>query len=198
MPCLVSWRRSFKAMFVTIWMWTHEWSLISIRTTAFTFATCHQPLSWVSWLTRSITRRSFWLPRSGTRIRIAATASAGVRRVSRRASSETGCSMRSRVSGSSAMPGSIDSWATTGGSVITTEMSDHPVRLGLTDDLKRNRWTVFFRLILAIPHFIWFVFFSIGVFFVSIFAWFAALFTGRVPDGMHDFLGNYVRYVTHL
>ena len=32
-------------MFVTIWMWTHEWSLISMRATAFTFATCHQPFS---------------------------------------------------------------------------------------------------------------------------------------------------------
>ena len=55
MPCFVSWRRSLSAMFVTIWMCTHEWSLISIRTTAFTFATCHQPLSWSSRLTRSIT-----------------------------------------------------------------------------------------------------------------------------------------------
>ena len=31
-------------MFVTIWMCTHEWSLISIRATAFTFETCHQRL----------------------------------------------------------------------------------------------------------------------------------------------------------
>ena len=31
-------------MFVTIWMCTHEWSLISSRTTALTFATCHQRL----------------------------------------------------------------------------------------------------------------------------------------------------------
>jgi hypothetical protein len=30
-------------MFVTIWMCTQEWSLISMRTVAFTFATCHQP-----------------------------------------------------------------------------------------------------------------------------------------------------------
>ena len=34
-------------MFVTIWMCTQEWSLISIRATAFTFATCHQPLIWL-------------------------------------------------------------------------------------------------------------------------------------------------------
>ncbi len=61
-------------MFETIWMWTQEWSLISIRTTAFTFATCHQPLSWRSALTRSSSVRSFRLPRTGTLIRIWSTA----------------------------------------------------------------------------------------------------------------------------
>ena len=87
-------------MFVTIWMCTQEWSLISSRTTAFTFATCHQPLSWSSRFTRSITCVSLRLPRSGTRIRICATASFGVSLVSRAASAETGSSMRSWVSGS--------------------------------------------------------------------------------------------------
>ncbi len=43
-------------MFVTIWMCTHEWSLISIRATAFTLETCHQPFSCASWFTRSMTR----------------------------------------------------------------------------------------------------------------------------------------------
>ena len=31
----------------------------------------------------------------------------------------------------------------------------HPIHLVVTDDLERNRLTVFFRLILAIPLFIW-------------------------------------------
>ncbi len=31
----------------------------------------------------------------------------------------------------------------------------HPIALTLSDDLKRNRLTVFFRLILVIPHLIW-------------------------------------------
>ena len=43
-------------MFVTIWMCTQEWSLISMRATAFTFETCHQPFSCASSLTRSIER----------------------------------------------------------------------------------------------------------------------------------------------
>ena len=41
-------------MLATIWMCTQEWSLISSRTTAFTFETCHQAFSCLSSLTRSI------------------------------------------------------------------------------------------------------------------------------------------------
>ena len=52
-------------MFVTIWMCTQEWSLISIRATAFTFETCHQALSCLSSFTRSISVRSLRLPRTG-------------------------------------------------------------------------------------------------------------------------------------
>ena len=40
-----------------------------------------------------------------------------------------------------------------------------------------------FRLLLAIPHLVWLVLWSIAVFFAVIAAWFAALATGRVPDG---------------
>ena len=31
----------------------------------------------------------------------------------------------------------------------------HPIRLAVYDDLKRSRLTVFFRLLLLIPHFVW-------------------------------------------
>ena len=92
-------------MFVTIWMCTQEWSLISMRTTAFTFATCHRPLSWLSSLTRSISVRSLRFARGGTLIFIFSTASAGVSRVSRSASSGIGWSIRSSVSRSSDMTG---------------------------------------------------------------------------------------------
>src|SRR5712691_8277600 len=85
-------------MLATIWTCTQEWSLIRIRATAFTLAACHQPLSCASALTRSRMRRSLRLPRTGTLIRICATACAGVRRVSRSASSETGFSIRCSVS----------------------------------------------------------------------------------------------------
>jgi hypothetical protein len=76
--------------------------------------------------------------------------------------------------------------------------ADHPVRLVVTDDLKRSRLTVLFRLLLAIPHFIWLTLWSIAVFFVVIVAWFTALIKGRLPDGMHNFLASYLRYYTRV
>jgi hypothetical protein len=74
----------------------------------------------------------------------------------------------------------------------------HPIGLVVEDDLKRNRLTVFFRLLLAIPQAIVIGLWSIVVFFALIVAWFAALFTGRVPDGLHAFLARFLRAVTHL
>jgi hypothetical protein len=77
-------------------------------------------------------------------------------------------------------------------------VDDHPIRLIVDDDLRRSRLTVFFRLLLAIPHFVWFVLWSIAVVFASIATWLAALVRGRAPQGLHDFLAAYIRYSTHL
>jgi len=74
----------------------------------------------------------------------------------------------------------------------------HPVRLLVQDDLRRSRATVFFRLLLAIPHYVWVVLFTIGAFVAVVIGWFAALATGRLPQGLHGFLARYVRYTTHL
>ena len=77
-------------------------------------------------------------------------------------------------------------------------MSDHPIRLVLSDDLHRSRLTVFFRLLLAIPHILWIGIWSIAAFFAAIAMWVGALITGRPPRGLHRFLSIYVRYATHL
>ena len=77
-------------------------------------------------------------------------------------------------------------------------MTENPIRLLVSDDLHRSRLTVFFRLLLAIPHFIWIVIWGIGAFFVSIAMWFATLVTGSTPRSLHGFLAAYVRYGTHL
>jgi hypothetical protein len=76
--------------------------------------------------------------------------------------------------------------------------AQHPVRLVVTDDLQRNRLTVFFRLILAIPHFIWLSLWAVIAILAAVVNWFATLFTGRSPDGLHTFLATYLRYQTHV
>ena len=77
-------------------------------------------------------------------------------------------------------------------------MYEHPVQLSNDGDLQRSRLTVFFRLLLVLPHLVWFGFWTIGVFFVAIFNWFATLFRGQPPVFCHNFLTAYVRYTTHI
>jgi hypothetical protein len=72
--------------------------------------------------------------------------------------------------------------------------SSYPVRLVGGHDLERSRLTVFFRLFLLIPHVLVLALYGIAAYIVVIIAWFAALFTGRVPDGMHGFISGYLRY----
>jgi hypothetical protein len=75
---------------------------------------------------------------------------------------------------------------------------EHPVKLVVEDDLKRRRLTVFFRLLLAIPLFIWLFLWTIATVVAAVINWIAALVVGRPPDGLHRFMCSYVRYVTHV
>ena len=74
----------------------------------------------------------------------------------------------------------------------------HPIQLVVTDDLRRSRLTVFLRLFLAIPHLIWLSLWGIVAGFAMLVAWFAALFTGEVPAGLHDFIARFQRYSTQV
>src|SRR5919204_911417 len=74
----------------------------------------------------------------------------------------------------------------------------HPIRLRVTDDLRRTRLTVFFRLLLAIPHLVWQALIGVVVLLTAIGNWFATLFAGRSPAGVHSFLAGYLRYTTHI
>jgi len=78
------------------------------------------------------------------------------------------------------------------------EPEPHPVQLVVEDDLRRSRLTVFLRLLLAIPHFVWVVVWSIAVVVVALVNWVATLAAGAPPAGLHRFLSAYVRYVAHL
>lgn len=77
-------------------------------------------------------------------------------------------------------------------------MSGYPIRFVVTDDLRRTRLTVFFRFLLAIPHFIWISLWGIVAFVVAIVNWFATLFAGQSPAGLHEFLARFLRYSTHV
>ena len=78
------------------------------------------------------------------------------------------------------------------------QQSSHPVRLIVTDDLRRSRLTVFFRLLLVIPHVIWVYLWTIVAAIVLVIAWIAGIFTGRVPSGLQSFITSYLRYTTHV
>jgi hypothetical protein len=59
---------------------------------------------------------------------------------------------------------------------------------------QRNRLTAFFRLILAIPLFVWLVIYGFVTEIAVVIAWFAIVFTGRYPEGLYNFVSGYVRF----
>jgi hypothetical protein len=65
---------------------------------------------------------------------------------------------------------------------------DPRVQVGFVPELEdRNRLTVAFRLILAIPQLIVLAALTVALFVVGVIAFFAVLFTGRWPEGLRDF-----------
>jgi hypothetical protein len=73
-----------------------------------------------------------------------------------------------------------------------------PIRLTIADDLRRGHGSVFFRLWLALPLFLWLAIWSVATVFVAFAAWVTTLMLGRTPDMPHAFLARYVRYATHV
>lgn len=57
-----------------------------------------------------------------------------------------------------------------------------------------NRWTTFFRLVLAIPWFIVALFWGILFAFTHLFAWVAIVILGRYPQWLYDFNSGVVRF----
>ena len=83
-------------------------------------------------------------------------------------------------------------------SVPAEVSAPHPIRLVVTDDLRRNRIAVFFRLLLFIPHALWLTLWTLAALVVAFVGWLIAIFIGRLPGGLHNFLAAYVRYLTHV
>ncbi len=73
-----------------------------------------------------------------------------------------------------------------------------PIRIVVTDDLERSRVTVFFRLLLAIPHLILVVFWGIAASAVTVIVWIALVFEGKAPRTLQEFVASYLRYATQV
>ncbi len=82
--------------------------------------------------------------------------------------------------------------------VPLVELPAHPVRLELTDDVRRSRLTVFFRFPLAVPHLIWLLLWTAVVLVVVPVIWLIVLVSGRLPVPLHRFLTAWIRYSTHV
>ena len=80
----------------------------------------------------------------------------------------------------------------------TVPPSPHPIRLAVFDDLKRSRLTVFFRILLLIPHLAWQYVWGFVIMALVIVNWFAVLIRGRTPEDMHHLLARALRYRTHV
>jgi hypothetical protein len=78
------------------------------------------------------------------------------------------------------------------------ELPAHPVRIEVREGLERSRLTVFFRLLLAVPHLVWLGLWGVLALLAAIAGWLAALATGRLPEPLHRFLAAYVRYASHV
>lgn len=78
-------------------------------------------------------------------------------------------------------------------------MSISPVHFSIEYPEKLSRGILLLKTFLGwlyvlIPHGIALAIYGLAVFFVTIIAWFAILFTGKYPQGMFDFVVGYMRW----
>jgi len=80
----------------------------------------------------------------------------------------------------------------------TAPTGAYPARLTVSDDNKIANWRALVHVIMAIPHMI--VMYLVGIVaqIVGMIGWFAVMFTGTMPEGMHNILAMYLRYTNRL
>jgi hypothetical protein len=77
--------------------------------------------------------------------------------------------------------------------------AEYPATLTVTDPTgPRDRVTVFFRLLLAIPHFIVLFFIVFAWWITAIVSWFLILFTGEYPEGLYEFGVGTLRWLLRV
>jgi len=72
------------------------------------------------------------------------------------------------------------------------------IEVGFGSPERQNRWTVGFRLILAIPHFFWIALVTLAGLVVLVIGWFGALFSGQLPGWAARYLYLVMRYHVRL
>jgi hypothetical protein len=70
----------------------------------------------------------------------------------------------------------------------------YPIQYEADFNPEPNRWTTFFRLILAIPWLIVGAFWGLVLAFTHLFAWVAIIVLGRYPQWLYDFNSGVVRF----
>jgi len=70
----------------------------------------------------------------------------------------------------------------------------YPVQYEADYNPEPNRWTTFFRLLLAIPWFIVAAFWGLVFIFTHLFAWVAIIVLGRYPQWLYEFNSGVVRF----
>lgn len=81
-----------------------------------------------------------------------------------------------------------------GGPAETTD----EILLAVAGPAGQNRLTVLVRIILAIPHLVVLWALGIAAEVVVVICWFAALFMGRLPDGLAGYLTGYLRWLARV
>ncbi len=72
---------------------------------------------------------------------------------------------------------------------------EYPINFEVRYPDKLSRWKVaIWKIITSIPHIIILIFLFLAAFVVIVIAWFAILFTGRYPQGLHTFVAGVFRW----
>lgn len=73
-----------------------------------------------------------------------------------------------------------------------------PLRVEVTDQPRRSRLTVFFRIVLAAPHYVWLTLWSLVALLAAVLNWLWTLITGTPSQLLRSFLLAYLRYQLHV